>query len=76
MDAQIMKVPLCKVLDPNQGTIVDIDGEIYEPVLTLGHVTKLKEKVDLQNSLVPKQVQVSVKSFDVEPTVPFSEFIY
>lgn len=47
MDAQITKVPLCKILHPNQETIVNIDGEIYEPVLTLGHVNELKEKVDL-----------------------------
>lgn len=76
MDAQIMKVPLSKVLDPDQETIVNIHGEIHEPVLTLGHVTELKEKVGLQNSLDPKKVQVFVKSFTIDPTFTFPEFIY
>ena len=67
---------MCKVLDPNKETIVDIDCEIYEPVLTLGLVTKLKKKVGLQISLIPEKVQVSIKSFVVEPTFPFPEFIH
>ena len=68
MDMQIMKVPLFKVLDTDQETIADMDGEISEPLLTLGHVNELKEKVGLQNSLVPEQVRVSIKSFSIEPT--------
>lgn len=46
MDAQTSKVPLCKILDLDQETIVNIDGEIYEPIISLGHVTELKKMIE------------------------------
>ena len=67
---------MCRILDPDQETIVDIDGEIYKPVITLGHITELKEKIESQNSLIPEQVLIYVKHFTVEPTLPFPEFIH
>ena len=76
MDARTTKVPPCKILDLDQETIVDIDGEIYESVITLGHITELKEKIESQNTLVPKQVRIFVKCFTVEPTFLFPEFIH
>lgn len=48
MDEKITKIPLCKLLDPDQETIIDIIGEIYEPVVILGHITELKEKIGSQ----------------------------
>lgn len=71
MDAQTTKVPMCKILNPNQETIVSIDGEIFERVITLGRITKLKQKIELQNSFVPEQVLISLKCFIIEPTFPF-----
>ena len=76
MDAQTTKVPLCKILDPDQETIVDIDGEIYEPIITLGHVTELKQRIETQNLLIPNQVRTSIKCFTVESTFPFAQFIH
>ena len=31
---------------PDQETIINIDGEIYELVITLGCVTKLKQRIE------------------------------
>ena len=49
MDARTKRVPLCKILDLDQETIIDIDGEIYEPDISLGHFTKLKKKIESKN---------------------------
>ena len=76
MDEGTIEVPLHKILKSNQETIVNIDGVIYEPIITLCHFTKLKEKIESQNSVVPEQVLISVKPFTVEPTFPFLEFIH
>lgn len=76
MDAQTSKVPLCKILDLDQETIVDIDGEIYELVITLGRVTESKQRIETQNLIIPDQVRTSIKCFTVESTFPFPEFIH
>lgn len=56
MDALTSKVHLCKILDPDEETIVNINGEIYEPVLTLGHFIELKQRIEIQNLLILDQV--------------------
>ena len=76
MDAQTSKILMCKILDLNQETIVDIDDEIYEPVLTLGNVIELKQRIETQNLLILDQVRTSIKHFTVESTFSFLEFIH
>jgi hypothetical protein len=63
-------------LDPDQEAIVDIDGEIYEPVITLGRVTELKQRIETKNLLIPDQVRTFVKHFTIDSTFPFPEFIH
>ena len=76
MNARTTKVPMCKILDPDQETIVNIDGEFYEPIIILGHITELKKDVESQKSLIPKKALISIKRFTIEPTFPFPKFIH
>ena len=43
-------------MDLDQETIINIDGEIYEPILIVGHVTKLKQMIETQSLLIPNLV--------------------
>lgn len=37
-----MTIQTCKFLDPKEESILDLDAEIYETVLTLGNLTKIR----------------------------------
>lgn len=76
MDSQIPKVFVCKLLDLDQEFIVDINGEICEPILTLGCVNELKQKIEMQSLLIPDKVRYSVKLYTIDSTFPFPEFIH
>lgn len=76
MDAQSSKAFLCKISDPDQEFIVDIDDEIHEPVLTVGCVNELKQKIEIQSLLILDQVQSFVKCYTIESTFPFPKFIH
>lgn len=63
MEQRIEWIPLCKSLEPDQEFIVDLDGDVFNPILTLGPVIESKIGISMENSLIPDYIKIDVKQF-------------
>jgi hypothetical protein len=65
-------------LDINEEYIVDREGDIFDPVLSIGNISKLKNKLvglDVENMSILNMARLSILPFYQEQSYYFPEFI-
>ena len=66
----------CKHLDPKEEHLIDLDIGIYETILTLRNLTKIKNKLSQAPNLISNSLRSSLFEVTIEPTFPFPDFIH
>lgn len=66
----------CKHLDAKEEHVIDLDTRISETILTLGNLTKIKNKLFQVPNLIFDSLCSSLFEVTVEPTFPFPNFIH
>lgn len=78
-DAQMAAIPTiqtCKLLDPKEESITDLDAEVYETILTLGNLIEIKNKLTQIPNFNPENLCSSLLEVTIEPTFPFQVFVH
>ena len=66
----------CKQLDPKEELLVDLDVGISKTILTLGNLTKIKNKLTQIPNLIPDTFFSSLFEVTIESTFPFQDFVH
>ena len=72
-DAQMAAIPTiqtCKLLDPKEDSITDLDAEVYEISLTHGNLTEIKNKLTQIPNFIPNNFCLSLFEVTIESTFP------
>lgn len=75
MEESINHFPLCKKLDANQESIVDIECDVFGPIFIINPVSESKKRLHHETSHFPNSVKPSLSQFTLEQSYPFPEFI-
>ena len=68
--ASITTIQTCKQLDPKEDWLTDLDAEVYETTLTLGNLTKIKNKLTQHPNFIPDNLCSSLFEVTIELTFP------
>ena len=74
--AAFTTIQTCMFLDPKEESISDLDVEIYETVLTLGNLKKIKNKLTQMPNFIPDSFCSSLFEVTIEAIFPFPNFIH
>ena len=74
--AAITTIQSCKSLDPKEDLIIDLDAEIYETILMLANLTKIKNKLTQIPNFIPDSFCSSLFEVTIEKTFPFPYFVH
>ena len=72
----IATIQSCKSLHPKEDSITDLDAEVFEIVLTLGNLTKIKNKLTQIPNFIPNNFCSSLFKVTIEPTFSFPKFFH
>ena len=78
-DVQIIAISTiqsCKLLDPKEDLITDLDAKVYETIMTLGNITKIKNKLTQILNFIPDNLCSSLFNVTIDPTFPFQDFVH
>lgn len=78
-DAQIAAIPTiqsCKLLDPKEDSITDLDAKVCETIMTLGNLTEIKKKLTQIPNFILDNFYSSLFEVTIEPTFPFQDFVH
>ena len=74
--ASTVIIQSCKQLDPKEELLVDLDVGISKTILTLGNLTKIKNKLTQIPNLIPDTFFSSLFEVTIESTFPFQDFVH
>ena len=66
----------CKLIDPREDHLVDLDSSIKETRFTLGSLSQLKQTILNNSDIISDSFCSSLSQFSLEPTFPHSEFLH
>ena len=66
---------LCKLLDPEEEYIIDLQAGIFYSMSIVGLTVKSKHQISQETLLIPNNLLVSLKYFSLERSYHFPEFI-
>jgi len=74
--AAFITIQTCKSLDPKEESISDLDAKIYETMLMLGILTKIRNKLTQTPNFIPDSFSSSLFEVTIEDTFSFPNFIH
>lgn len=74
--ASISTIQTCKLLDPKEDSITDLDAEVYETIMTLVNLREIKNKLTQILNFIPDNLCSSLFEVTIKPTYPFQDFIH
>ena len=68
-------VQTCKISNPNEEFLIDLDAAIKETKFMIGNLRQIKKMVIENPNLISDIFCSSLSQVTIEPTFPFPEFI-
>ena len=69
-------IKTCKLIDPKEEYLVDLDASIQETMLTLGSLNQIKQIILDNPNIISNIFCSSLSQFTLEPTFPYLEFVH
>ena len=66
----------CKQLDSKEELLINLNAGLSKMILTLGNLTKIKNKLTQIPNLIPNTFCSSLFEITIEPTFPFQDFAH
>lgn len=66
----------CKLVDPKEEFLVDLDSSIQENKLTLGSLDQIKQTILDNSNIISDSLCSSLSQFTLQPTFPYPEFVH
>ena len=66
----------CKLVDPKEEFLIDLDASIQENKLTLGTLDKIKQTILDNFNIISDSFYSSLSQFIFQPTFPYPEFVH
>ena len=69
-------IKTCKLIDPKEEYLVDLDASIQETMLTLGSLNQIKQTILNNSNIIFDSFCSSLSQFTLEPTFPHPKFVH
>ena len=69
-------IQTCKMTDPNEYLIIDLDASIKETKFTIGTLSQIKKKVAENPNLISDAFCISLSLVTIKATFLFPEFVH
>ena len=66
----------CKLIDPGEDFLIDLDASIQETKLTLGSLSQIKQTMLNNSDMISESFCSTLSQFSLEPTFPHPELIH